>query len=150
MTHAERAKNNFLNGYNCAQSVVLAFADEIDVPEKILLAAAMLLGGGLGRLRETCGAVSGGAVALGLLFPECPKAEMYALVQELAHAFAAKNGTINCGQLLRGAGLPAETVPHPEERTQEYYRKRPCPELIFDAAGIVADICRRRGRILSC
>ena len=61
MTHAERAKNNFLNGYNCAQSVVLAFADEIDVPEKILLAAAMPLGGGLGRLRETCGAVSGGA-----------------------------------------------------------------------------------------
>ena len=74
MTHAERTKNNFLNGYNCAQSVVLAFADEIDVPEKILLAAVMPLGGGLGRLRETCGAVSGGAVALGLLFPDCPKA----------------------------------------------------------------------------
>ncbi len=147
MTRAECAKENFLAGYNCAQSVLLAFLDDVDAPKETMLAAVRPLGGGLGRLRETCGAVSGGAVALGLLFPDLPKAEIYALVQRLAHEFAAGNGTYNCGALLRGAGLPADTVPHPEERTPEYYRKRPCPDLIADAARIVEAICRERGRL---
>ena len=147
MTRAEQAKNNFLSGYNCAQSVVLAFADVVDAPQNVLLAAALPLGGGLGRLRETCGAVSGGAVALGLLFEGMGKAEMYALVQELARRFRERNGSINCGALLTGAGLSADTAPRPEERTQEYYRKRPCPQLIYDAAQIVEQLCAERGRL---
>ncbi len=147
MTRAERAKNNFLSGYNCAQSVVLAFADDLGVPQEALLAAALPLGGGLGRLRLTCGAVSGGAIVLGLLFPTMPKQEMYECVQEFARAFEERNKSICCGDLLRAAGLPADTVPHPEERTEEYYRRRPCPALLFDAAEILEQMCRARGRL---
>ena len=147
MTRAERARECFLNGHNCAQSVVMAFADDVDASEETLLAASLPLGGGLGRLRLTCGAVTGGAVALGLLLRGASKQEMYVLVQELAHRFEARNGTLCCGDLLRNAGLPAETVPTPEERTQAYYSRRPCPRLIAEAAQIVEDLCRERGRL---
>ena len=105
MTRAQQAKENFLHGLNCSQAVVMAFADLLDVPEETLKAATLPLGGGMGRLRETCGTVSGAAVTLGLLFPEMTKPEMYALVQELARRIRTKHGSINCGQLLSGAGL---------------------------------------------
>ena len=147
MSRAQQAKENFMNGLNCTQAVVLAFADLTGVPEETLKAAALPLGGGLGRLRETCGTVSGAAVTLGLLFAGMGKAEMYALVQELARRFTAKNGAINCGKLLTGAGLQVDTTPNPEKRTPEYYKKRPCPELVYDAAQIVEDLCRERGRL---
>ena len=91
MSRAQQAKENFMNGLNCTQAVVLAFADLTGVPEETLKAAALPLGGGLGRLRETCGAVSGAAMALGLLFPGTGKPEMYALVQEMARLLYAVN-----------------------------------------------------------
>lgn len=147
MTRAQKAKENFLNGHNCSQSVVMAFADDLGVPRETLLAAALPLGGGLGRLRLTCGAISGGAIVLGLLFPEMPKQEMYELVQEFVRRFEEIHVSICCGDLLRAAGLPAQTVPVPEERTEEYYRRRPCPQLICDAAGLLETICRERGRL---
>ena len=84
---------------------------------------------------------------LGLLFPGMTKPEMYALVQELARRFRAKNGSINCGQLLSGAGLPVDTSPNPEARTETYYKKRPCPDLVYDAAEIVEALCMEKGRI---
>lgn len=147
MSRAQQAKENFMNGLNCTQAVVLAFADLTGVPEETLKAAALPLGGGLGRLRETCGAVSGAAMALGLLFPGTGKPEMYALVQEMARRFRERYPSLNCGQLLSGAGLAVDRVPDPERRTQEYYRKRPCPELVYDAAAIVEAICAERGRL---
>lgn len=147
MTRAEQARENFLHGLNCSQAVAMAFSDVLGVPEETLLSALLPLGGGMGRLRETCGTVSGAAVTLGLLFAGMGKAEMYALVQELARRFTAKNGAINCGKLLTGAGLQADTTPNPEKRTPEYYKKRPCPELVYDAAQIVEDLCRERGRL---
>lgn len=147
MSRAQQAKENFMNGLNCTQAVVLAFADLTGVPEETLKAAALPLGGGLGRLRETCGAVSGAAMALGLLFPGTGKPEMYALVQEMARRFRERYPSLNCGQLLSGAGLAVDHAPDPERRTQEYYRKRPCPELVYDAAAIVEAICAERGRL---
>lgn len=147
MLRAQQAKENFMNGLNCTQAVVLAFADLTGVPEETLKAAALPLGGGLGRLRETCGAVSGAAMALGLLFPGTGKPEMYALVQEMARRFRERYPSLNCGQLLSGAGLAVDRAPDPERRTQEYYRKRPCPELVYDAAAIVEAICAERGRL---
>ena len=147
MSRAQQAKENFMNGLNCTQAVVLAFADFTGVPEETLKAAALPLGGGLGRLRETCGAVSGAAMALGLLFPGTGKPEMYALVQEMARRFRERYPSLNCGQLLSGAGLAVDRAPDPERRTQEYYRKRPCPELVYDAAAIVEAICAERGRL---
>lgn len=137
MTRAQQARENFLGGMNCSQAIVLAFSDILDVPREKLLALALPLGGGLGRLRLTCGAVSGGAVVLGLRFPALAKQEMYEAVQEYARRVQGRCGSICCGDLLRAAGLPADTVPHPEERTPEYYRRRPCPQILYDAADIL-------------
>ena len=147
MSRAETAKNLFFEGYNCAQAVMLAFADALDIPQQTLKAAGLPMGGGMGRLRQTCGGVSGAAITAGLLFPDYSKNEMYALVQELAKRFQAKNGSINCGELLSGAGVKADTRPQAEARTQQYYKKRPCPDLIYDAAEILEEICKERGRL---
>ncbi len=147
MSRAETAKNLFYEGYNCAQAVMLAFADALDIPQQTLKAAGLPMGGGMGRLRQTCGGVSGAAITAGLLFPDYSKNEMYALVQELARRFQAKNGSINCGELLSGAGVKADTLPQAEARTQQYYKKRPCPDLIYDAAEILEEICKERGRL---
>ena len=140
MTKGEIAKQNFLNGYNCAQAVALAFREETGVDESTLARATVALGGGLGRLRETCGAVSGSAVVLGLVFPEKGKSEIYALVQTLAKRFKEENGSYNCGELLTGAGVHTDTSPAAEGRNAAYYKKRPCADLVASAADILADL----------
>lgn len=137
MTRAQQAKQYFQEGYNCAQAVLLAFADCTDVPEETLKAVSLPMGAGMGRLRLTCGTVSGAAMMLGLLYPDKSKAEMYALVQEFVKRFKEKNGSIICGELLTGAHVKADTSPKPEERTETYYKKRPCAELVSDAAEIL-------------
>jgi len=146
MTRAEQAKENFLHGYTCAQAVVMAFDDLISAPEEFLMSVSLPMGGGMGRLRQTCGSVSGAAMTAGLLFPEYGKNEMYALVQEIAKRFRERNGSINCGELLTGAGIRPTTEPTAEARTAEYYKKRPCPLLVYDAADILDEICKERGR----
>ena len=140
MSASERAKEYFKEGYNCAQAVALAFADRIDLPAESIKRATVALGGGLGRLRETCGAVTGGAVALGLIFPEKSKSEIYALVQKLAMRFKEQNGSYQCGQLLTGAGIVTDNSPQAEPRTEGYYKKRPCAELVACAAEILEQI----------
>jgi len=133
----------FMKGYNCSQSVVLAFEDLLPVDKNTLSKMASSFGGGMGRLREVCGAVSGMFMVAGLLYgydgPETGdiKADHYARIQELAHRFEEKNGSIVCRELLNLKTLRDEPVP--EKRTNEYYRKRPCPELVGDAAGILEE-----------
>ncbi len=146
MTAAEVAEKNFREGHSCAQAVVLAFIDKSGFDEGTARAMTLPMGGGIGRLRETCGALSGGSMALGLLFPEISKSEMYALVQRLGKAFREGAGSLNCGELLTGAGIKAETSPQVGARTEEYYRKRPCPSLVRLAASIVEEIAAERGK----
>ena len=141
MTRREAAMANFLKGYNCSQSVALAFADMIDIDEATLSKLSSSFGGGMGRLREVCGSVSGMFMVAGLLYgydgPETGqlKADHYARIQELARRFEEKHGSIVCRELL---GLSVRhDVPVPEARTSEYYKKRPCPEMIGDAAEIL-------------
>ena len=140
MERAERARQNFLRGYNCGQSVVLAFSDLLDLSEKQLLRVSAPFGGGMGRLREACGAVSGMCMVLGLLFYDAEhitteeKSALYAREQAVAARFREKFGSIVCRELLAGTG--ATSAPQAEERTEEYYKKRPCPALCA-AAGIV-------------
>ena len=141
MTRREMAMANFMKGYNCSQSIVLAFADMLDIDEAALLRLSSSFGGGMGRLREVCGSVSGMFMVAGLLYgydrPETgeKKAEHYARIQELAHRFEEKHGSIVCRELL---GLSVRhDIPVPEARTSEYYKKRPCPEIIGDAAEIL-------------
>lgn len=141
MTRKEAAMANFMKGYNCSQSVVLAFADMIPIDEALLLKLSSSFGGGIGRLREVCGAASGMFMVAGLLYgyggPETGqiKTEHYARIQELAHRFEEKHGSIVCRELL-GLSVRHE-APVPEARTKAYYKKRPCPEIVGDAAEIL-------------
>lgn len=137
----DSAVAHFTAGCNCSQAVVMAFHDAFGLDEKTAMRIACGLGGGVGRLREVCGAVSGMAVLAGLKYGNedpkdtAAKAKTYAVVQQLANAFREKNGSIVCRQLL-GLEKP-ENDPTPSERTPAYYRKRPCAEYVADAAALV-------------
>ena len=142
--HAQLAKSLFLSGYNCAQAVACAFCDATGLDIDTAARMASSFGGGLGRLREVCGTVSGAALVLGIAKGysdpkdfEAKKAH-YALVQEFARRFREKNGSIVCRELLAGVG--ATTGGEPEARTPEYYKKRPCPDLAACAAGILDEM----------
>ena len=141
MTRREAAMENFRKGYNCSQSIVLAFEDMLPVDKNLLSKLSSSFGGGMGRLREVCGSVSGMFMVAGLLYgyegPETGevKAEHYARIQELAHRFEEKHGSIVCRELLNLSVRHDQPVP--EARKNEYYKKRPCPELIGDAAEIL-------------
>ena len=138
---ALRAKSYFHEGYNCAQSVALAFADITPLDEQMVATITASFGGGMGRLREVCGAVSGMAFVASFISP-CPTADNdkakkanYALVQEFAEQFRQQNGSVICRSLL-GLDRPKDE-PTPSPRTAEYYQKRPCAEYVYDAALIV-------------
>ena len=142
--HAEHARELFLEGYNCSQAVYCAFCDimEMDIDTAAKLSSSF--GGGMGRLREVCGTVSGALMVLGTVMgysdPKDPKAktEHYHLVQEFARRFKEKNGSIVCRELLEGVEVKPGN--DPEERTPEYYKKRPCPNYVYDAAKIVEEM----------
>ncbi|MDD6306238.1 MAG: C-GCAxxG-C-C family protein [Clostridiales bacterium] len=141
MTRREKAMQLFEEGYNCAQSVFLAFEDLHGIDRKTAAKLSSSFGGGMGRLREVCGAVSGMFMTAGVLYgyddpkASTEKSEHYGRIQELAKAFEEKNGSIVCRELL-GLEVKRET-PVPEARTAEYYKKRPCKELVGDAAEIL-------------
>ncbi len=151
MTRREVAESLFLQGYNCTQAIVRAFCDVVDIDEETLTKIASSFGGGMGRLREVCGAVSGMFLIEGLLegYTEpnnlTAKAEHYARIQTLANRFKDKNGSIICRELL---GVKAEIVSAvPDERTPEYYKTRPCARLIGDCAEILDEFLKERGII---
>ncbi len=138
--YAKKAREAFEAGYNCSQAVVLAFADVMGMDEKTALRLSSSFGGGMGRMREVCGAVSGMLMVAGVLWgfddPEgnSAKAAHYARVQKLAGEFRGECGSIICRELL--GGVPSST-PTPTERTPAFYKKRPCAELVALAAAIL-------------
>lgn len=141
MNYEERAMQNFLNDCNCAQSVLLAFSDLTDLDEATAMRIASGFGGGMARMREVCGAVSGMFMAAGLLYGASSlsyeeKSAHYLRLQALAGEFREKNGSIICRELL--SGTHTDGSPLPERRTAEYYKKRPCAALVADAARILA------------
>lgn len=146
MTRREKAMDNFLQGYNCSQSLVLAFADLYHVDQNTILRLASPFGGGMGRMREVCGSVSGMFMVTGLIYGyQDPKAfqekkELYEKVQELARRFEEIHGSIVCRELL-GLGT-GKDLPTPEKRTEHYYNKRPCKEIIGSAAEILEEFIR--------
>lgn len=141
MTHRILAEQNFENGCNCAQAVLLAFSDLTKLDEKTALSIASSFGGGMARLREVCGAVSGMFMVAGLLYgsntteSRQEKSAHYARIQTLAAQFREKNGSYLCRELLAGVQTAPGVAPEP--RTQEYYKKRPCKLLCGDAAEIL-------------
>ncbi len=144
----KKGYNYFLEGYNCSQAVVLAFSDITGLDDNTMLKLASSFGGGMARMREVCGAVSGMFIVAGILYgysaPNDMKAksEHYAFIRSLADEFKAVNGTIICRELL--AGVETTKGGEPEERTPEYYKKRPCPEYIAECIGILERVIENK------
>jgi len=140
MSKAEKAMELFKSGYNCSQAVLGVFCEELGLDFKNAMKISSGFGGGMGRMREVCGTVSGMFMAAGLMFGpfnnENPsaKGELYKKIQELAKRFKEENGSIICKELLQG--IESSTAPTPSERTNEYYKKRPCVELVGCAVEI--------------
>ncbi len=143
MQHSEQAAELFLAGYNCAQAVAVAFCDVTGMTEKEAAMLAAPFGGGMGRLREVCGAVSGMLMVFGRLYgydapnPEKQK-ECYGAVQALAEKFRAENGSIVCREILKNP--PSD--PNPTPRTAEFYKQRPCARMVMVAAQLLDDYIR--------
>ena len=144
MSRANKAKEYFLQGYACSQAVLLAFSDVVEMDEASISKIMLPFGGGLGRLRLTCGAVSGMCAAVGLLFAESEntpenKKKTYAIVQELCAKFQAATGSLICSELLKGMKAPVEIGGEAEPRTKEYYQKRACGDMVALAVSILEE-----------
>ena len=159
-SRADKAKELFENGYNCAQATLGAFSDLIGLDFDTAMKLSSSFGGGMGKLREVCGAVSAMFMIAGMLkgysTPETGeiKAQHYKLIQDLAKKFKEENGSIICAELLgmsnspsptgegaaAGEGLPVgEKYYVPSARTEEYYKTRPCSMLVYSAARIIEE-----------
>ena len=142
MNHEELAVQNFMSGYNCAQSVFLAFAPDFGMDRDAAARLSSSFGGGMGRLREVCGALSGIFLAAGALYgydvigDDTIKMEHYALIQSLAAKFKEEHGTILCRELIGRSG-PED--PRPEPRTQAYYDHRACAKYVATAARLLEE-----------
>lgn len=141
MTEREKqAVRSFADGCNCAQAVLMAYADVLGLTREQAAMAAVGFGGGMGRLRLHCGAFSAAVMLAGALegsngAQKEHRAATYARVQEIHRQFVERNGTVSCAELLGRAGVPED--PTPEERTPEYYAKRPCTRIIRSACQMI-------------
>ena len=139
MNHAQKAFDLFKSGYNCAQAVAVAFCDVTGLTESQAARMASSFGGGMGRMREVCGAVSGMFMVLGILYgyedpkDDATKKELYTQVQALAEAFKKDAGSIICREILKNP--PSD--PNPSPRTAEYYAMRPCERMVYNAAALM-------------
>ena len=139
MDHGIKAAELFLSGYNCAQSVAVAFHEELGLTEGQAAKMASAFGGGMGRMREVCGAVSGMLLVLSCLYgydtpgDDASKKVLYTQVQELAAKFREENGSIICREILKNP--PSD--PNPTPRTADFYAKRPCAKMVMTAARLM-------------
>ena len=147
----EMAVSLFKEGFNCSQSVVAAFADKYGFTREQALKMSASFGGGIGRMRETCGAARGLFLLAGLETGATEgadrdgKAANYALVQELAEEFKQRNGALRCADLL-GLSKKEPVVSTPEARTDQYYAKRPCVKMVEEAARIWCEYLQKQGK----
>jgi len=139
MDHGMYAAELFLEGHNCAQAITVAFSDVTGLNPAFSAKMASSFGGGMGRMREVCGAVSGMLMVAGILYgydqaeEGQTKKDHYALVQNLAGQFREQAGSIVCREILKNP--PSD--PNPTPRTAEFYRQRPCTRLVILAAQIL-------------
>lgn len=144
--YAEKARELFKQGYNCSQAVAGAFCDKMNLDFETAVRLSSSFGGGMGRMREVCGAVSGMFMVAGMMYGYSSpqdfdlKKEHYKLIQALAEKFREKNHSIVCRELL---GLEKDGYV-PEIRTDKYYKKRPCAELVYDAAEIIEEYIEKK------
>ena len=146
MTKADRAKELFLEGYNCAQAVFGAFCEDFGIDFETGVKLSSGFGGGISRRREVCGAVSGAVMVLSMKYGYDDadaieeKKALYKKVQEVLANYEAEVGSIICRELL---GLSEKVSdPTPEERNEKYYAKRPCAELVYLSAKFTEEYMR--------
>lgn len=137
MTKGDSAYQLFKEGLNCAQAVAAAFSDEMELDKELVIRLATGFGAGMGRMREVCGAVSGMTFVISSLYHE-DKGSIYKRVQDVAQKFKEENGSIVCRELL-GLNINGADSPTPAPRTEEYYKKRPCAEIVKNAADILEE-----------
>lgn len=152
MKRSEKAMMLFNEGYACSQAIVMAFQDVVGINSDTLMKISLPLGGGISRLRRTCGAVLGMSLIVGLLFGSDTldhenKLKVYEINRKLIEKFEEKRGTSNCLKLLEKAGLEVEVKGEAEKRTSEYYSKRPCGYIVYDAARVLEEYLEERGVI---
>ena len=147
--HKQSARDLFLKGYNCSQSVFCAFAPEYGIPFETALRLSASFGGGIGRMRETCGAFCGAAMILGLETGQTEPSDAqqkqtnYHTVQAAAAKFRQRNGSIKCADLLQ-LRSDAKITDAPDPRTAEYYRQRPCLQMVETAVDIVEEYLKEK------
>ncbi len=150
LARGDKAEALFRQGYNCAQAVLLAFEDVTGLSLALSAKMASSFGGGIGRLREFCGALSGAEMVLGIVLgyenPETGsvKMEHYERVQALAMAFREEQGSWICRDQLH---LEGASDPVPTPRTEAFYEERPCPKLVNTAAKAVSAMLREAGKL---
>ena len=143
---SDKAKELFLEGYNCSQAVVGAFCEDLNLEFETAMKLSSSFGGGMGRLREVCGAVSGIFILVGLKYgysnPKNKdlKSKHYKLIQDIANKFKESNGSIICRDLLNQKDSPISHIP--DDRTEQYYKERPCTVLVEEAAKIAEEILK--------
>ena len=139
--HEEKALELFRRGYNCSQAVMLAFCDVMDMDEKTSLKISSSFGGGIGRMREVCGAVSGMFMVAGMLYGYTDaddsqgKNNHYKRIQQLASQFKELNGSYICRELLKDVAYTTDHIS--AERNEEFYKLRPCERMVCDAARLM-------------
>lgn len=138
----EKAQELFKSGYNCSQAVLGVFCEEFGLDFNTAIKISSSFGGGIGRMREVCGAVTGMFMAAGLACCSdySDKGKQYEIVQALAKKFKEKNGSIICRELL--SGIETSTNPTPAKRTEEYYKKRPCIDLVAESVEIFEEFLK--------
>ncbi|MCC8169523.1 MAG: C-GCAxxG-C-C family protein [Oscillospiraceae bacterium] len=142
MDRVAKAVELFKSGYNCSQAVVGAYCDAFGMDFDTAMKASEGFGGGMGRMRLTCGAVSGMAMLAGLKYSKAKAGDtetrtlVYKAVQEMGKEFESMNGSVICGDLL-GINKPKDNGAKPTPRTEEFYKKRPCAGCVEDCAALV-------------
>ena len=145
MTAKEKAGSYFLEGYNCSQSVFCTFCDRFGIDEETAKKISAGLGGGVGRMREVCGAVSAAAMVLGSVCAPTDGADSeskkknYDLVREFSERFLERHSSVVCREMLK-LDVKMENTARPDDRTAEYYKKRPCLKVVEDAAEILEEM----------
>lgn len=143
----EQAVRNFESGFNCAQSVFLAYSDIFELDLETAKKMSVSFGGGIGRMREVCGTVSAMAMLAGFKYPVVDPTDQeartrnYGMVQKMANLFKDKHQTIICRELLPPEDA-ATTTPAPSVRTSQYYQKRPCSQYVAEAARIAGQMLK--------
>lgn len=141
MDRKDLAHDYFKEGYNCAQAVIMAFADILPCEEELLLKISSAFGGGFAKTRNICGAVSAIGMIIGLISdnggnPEENKTEVYRNVRLLTDKFILQNSTLQCGDLLNNIeDITLDFVP--SKRTKEYYSARPCVKFVMDCVELI-------------